>query len=95
MKANVLYMRPKLLTTTFYDIMLNLGCDCGVCFSNTRVARIVKKHGRPKKLVPSKNMGGFIGCVKTLVLVGWSIEIQLTWMACPSNMLGGCTVYYV
>ena len=30
-KAGVLYMKPKLLTTKNHDTMLNLDCDCGVC----------------------------------------------------------------
>ena len=53
-KASILYMKPKLLTAANHDTMLNLGCDCGVCFLNTLEARIVKKHGRPKKLAPIK-----------------------------------------
>ena len=31
-KVSILYMRPKLLTAAIHDTMLNLGCDCGVCF---------------------------------------------------------------
>ena len=42
-KVGILYMKPKLLTAANHDTMLNLGCDCGVCFLNTHEARIVKK----------------------------------------------------
>ena len=31
-KASNLYMTPKLLTTANHDIILNLGCNYGVCF---------------------------------------------------------------
>ena len=34
--------------------MLNLGCDCEVCFLNPQEARIVQNHGKPKKLSPIK-----------------------------------------
>ena len=47
-------MKPKLLTAVNHATMLNLGCDCGLCFSNTSEARIVKKRGRPKKPAPIK-----------------------------------------
>ena len=40
-RASTLYVKPKLLTTMNHDIILNLGCDCGVCFLNTSKARIV------------------------------------------------------
>ena len=30
-KAGILYMKPKLAITANHDIVLNLGCDCGVC----------------------------------------------------------------
>ena len=34
-KTCIWYVKPKLLTTTNHDTMLNLGCDCGVCFLST------------------------------------------------------------
>ena len=48
-KASILYMKPKLFIAANHDIVLNLGCDCGVCFLTTSEVRIVRKHGRPKK----------------------------------------------
>ena len=44
------YMKPKLLTATNQDTMLNLGCDCGVWFLSTLEARIAKTCGRPKNI---------------------------------------------
>ena len=41
-KASILYMKPKFPTTANHDTMLNLGCDCCVCFLNTHEAQIVK-----------------------------------------------------
>ena len=35
-------MKPKLLTLANHDTLLNLGCDCGVCFLNKHESRIVK-----------------------------------------------------
>ena len=40
-KVGILYMKPKLLTVTNHVTMLNLGCDCRVCFSNTTEGGIV------------------------------------------------------
>ena len=55
MKTSILYMKLKLLTAANHHTMLNIGCDCGVCFLNTPKARIVKKkHGRPKKVASIK-----------------------------------------
>ena len=34
-KVGILYMKPKLLTLANCDAMLDLGCDCEVCFFNT------------------------------------------------------------
>ena len=61
-KTYVLYVRPKHLTATNYDTMLNLGCDYGLCLMNTPEARIVKKKcGRPKDLALIKDW--FVGRV--------------------------------
>ena len=70
----MLYMKPKLLTVTNHDTMLNLGCDCGVWVLNTPKARIVKRHSRPKNLslIKFDLLGGFIACLGNLVIVGWS-----------------------
>ena len=40
-KAGILYMKPKLLTTIIHNTILNLGFDWGVFFFNTPKARIV------------------------------------------------------
>ena len=41
-KVGILYVKPKLLIPANRDAMLNLGCDCEVCFLNTPKARTVK-----------------------------------------------------
>jgi hypothetical protein len=41
-KAGILCIKPRLLTTAYYDNMLNFGCDFGVYFLNTPKARIAK-----------------------------------------------------
>ena len=93
-KASILCMRHNLLTAVNHDTVLNLSCDCGVCFLNTPIARIVKKHDRPKNLASIKVRfvwGEFTGCVENMVIVGWSIEIQSTWMIRPSTVeIGLC-----
>ena len=43
-KANILYMKPKLITVANHDTTLDLNCDCGVCFLNTLEAIIVQKY---------------------------------------------------
>ena len=43
-------MNPKLQTAANHDTMSNLDCDCEVCSLNTHEARIMEKHGRPKKI---------------------------------------------
>ena len=57
-KVGKLYMKPKHLSAANYDTMLIFGCDCGVCFLDTREARMspkiklinpYKKCGRPTK----------------------------------------------
>ena len=53
-KVGILYMKRKLFNAVNDDTMLNLGCDYAVCFLNKHEARIVKKHGRSKKLAPLK-----------------------------------------
>ena len=35
-------MKPKLLTATNYNTMLNIGCHCGVCFLSKLEARNIK-----------------------------------------------------
>jgi len=42
-RADILYMKPKILSVGNHDTLLKLGCDCGVCFLNTPEAKIVKK----------------------------------------------------
>ena len=80
--VGVLYMKPKLLTITNHDTgsLLNFDRNCGVCFFNTYEARIVKKHGSPKRKLQLRFglLGGFIRCLGNLVIIGWSIGIQLT-----------------
>ena len=40
-KVGILHMKPKLLITAAnHHTMLNLGCDCGVCFLKTREAKL-------------------------------------------------------
>ena len=63
-KAGILYMKPRLLSVGNHDTLLKLGCDCGVCFTNTLEAKIVKKRGRPKKSILVKIW--FVGRVYTL-----------------------------
>ena len=48
-------------------------------FFNTYEARIVKKHGSPKRKLQLRFglLGGFIRCLGNLVIIGWSIGIQL------------------
>ena len=58
-------------------LILNLGYDSRVCFSNTHDAKIVQKHGKPKQSAPNKVW--FVWCIQNLVDVGWSIGIQLAW----------------
>ena len=36
-------MKPKLLTATNHDAMINLGCDCGV-YSTTKCSPIVENY---------------------------------------------------
>ena len=36
-------MKPKFLTVVNHNIMLNLGCNCGVLYFDTAKAIIVKK----------------------------------------------------
>jgi hypothetical protein len=43
-KVGILNMKPKLLTTTNHDTMLNIGCYSGVCFWNALEARIITKQ---------------------------------------------------
>ena len=48
-KANILYYTmPKLLTAKNHDTILNLACDCGVCYFDTLEAKIVRKVADPK-----------------------------------------------
>ena len=59
--------------------MLELGRDCGVCFLNTLEAKIVIYRSEQKI---NSNHGlnvlrGLVGCAKNLVIVAWSIGIQL------------------
>ena len=42
-KVGILYIKLEPFTAENHDTMLNLGCDCGVCFLNTHEAKIKKK----------------------------------------------------
>ena len=65
-------MKPKIFTDTNHDTMLNLDCDCGVCFLNTLEAIIVKNVMDPKNQLQltSGLLGGFIECIENLVIIG-------------------------
>ena len=71
-RADILYMKPKLLSVGNHDTLLKLGCDCGVCFYNKPEAKIVKKRGRPKNLLELRFglLGEFIRCGGRLIIVG-------------------------
>ncbi len=73
-------MKPKLLSVRNHDTLLKLGCDCGVCFLNTLEAKTVKNEVGQKNLLELRFglLEDFIGCGGSLVIVGWSIGIQLT-----------------
>ena len=69
-KAGILYMKPKLLTDTNHDTLLNPSCDFGVCILNKHEARSVKKKNKhvvdPKILLRLRFglLGVFIRCVE-------------------------------
>ena len=42
-KARMSYTNLNSLPPQNHDTMLNLGCDCRVCFLNTHEARFIKK----------------------------------------------------
>ena len=54
--------------------MLNLGCDCGVCFLNTLKSKIFKKRVDQKNKMNLQLrfglLGGCIGCLENLVNCG-------------------------
>ena len=53
--ASILYMKHELLVAANHITMINLGCDCGVCFLNTCEARIVGKKMVVDQKITSSN----------------------------------------
>ena len=43
-------MKPKLLTGANHNTMLNLGCDCGMCFLTHLKLELSKILGIPKRI---------------------------------------------
>ena len=54
MKASILYVKPKFMTTKNHDTMLNIDCDYGVYFFNIPKDRIVQKKVDQHDLAPIK-----------------------------------------
>ena len=84
----MLYMRPKRLTDANHDTMLDLGCDCGVCFLNTQEPPIVKNVVDPKHYLRLRFW--FVGRVykmrRKFDNCGVEYRDPIDLMDCPSNM---------
>ena len=82
-KVGILYRKPQLLNTAAnYNTMLNLGCDYGMFFEHIKLELSKKEEEgvdqNDYRQLRFSLLGGFIGCIENLVIVGWSIRIQLT-----------------